>query len=64
MDFEKDEVIEIGLRTIAVNKHDYQDFYSVNDYESYNDTNNLIDEEVTMLTAAKDMIRKENRLMK
>ena len=27
LDFEKDEVIEIGLRTIAVNKHDYQDFY-------------------------------------
>ena len=57
LDFEKDEVIEIGLRTIAVNKHDYQDFYSVKNYESYNDTNNLIDEEVTMLTGiTKDMI--------
>ena len=57
LDFEKDEVIEIGLRTIAVNKHDYQDFYSLKDYESYNDTNNLIDEEVTMLTGiTKDMI--------
>ena len=57
LDFEKDEVIEIGLRTIAVNKLDYQDFYSVKDYESYNDTNNVIDEEVTMLTGiTKDMI--------
>tara|TARA_Y100000768_G_scaffold209036_1_gene157454 strand:+ start:6846 stop:7718 length:873 start_codon:yes stop_codon:yes gene_type:complete len=57
LDFERDEVIEIGLRTIAVNKLDYQDFYSVREYESYNDTHNKIDDEVAMLTGiTKDMI--------
>ena len=57
LDFERDEVIEIGLRTIAVNKNDYRDFFAVKEYSSYNDTNLEVDAEITMLTGiTKDMI--------
>ena len=57
LDFDRDEVIEIGLRTLAVNREDYREFYTVKEYESYNDTENEIDEEVEMLTGiSKDMI--------
>ncbi len=27
LDFDRDEVIEIGLKTLAVNREDYQEFY-------------------------------------
>ena len=57
LDFERDEVIEIGLRTIAVNKNDYREFFAVKEYSSYNDTNLEVDAEITMLTGiTKDMI--------
>ncbi len=50
LDFNDDEVIEIGLKTIAVNRSNFQEYYTVKEYESYNDTENEIDDEVTMLT--------------
>ena len=57
LDFDRDEVIEIGLRTIAVNKKNYKEFYTVKEYESYNDTDLKIDEEITMLTGiTKEMV--------
>ena len=33
-----DEIIEIGVRVLAVNKDNYRDVKAVAEYESYNDT--------------------------
>ena len=38
LSYADDEIIEIGMRTIAVNSDDYQDIKAVLEYESYNDT--------------------------
>ncbi|MAV64014.1 MAG: hypothetical protein CMG00_02360 [Candidatus Marinimicrobia bacterium] len=57
LNYDKDEIIEIGARVIAVNKSDYKDYATVKEYESYNDTDLEIDDEVTLLTGiTKSMI--------
>ena len=61
LDFERDEIIEIGLRMLAINRQDYQNFTTIREYESYNDTELEVDEEITMLTGiTKDMIEGKN----
>ena len=57
LDFVGDEIIEIGIKTIAVNKSDYSDFKAIKAYESYQDTEIEISSEITQLTGiSKDMI--------
>tara|TARA_B100001142_G_scaffold287416_1_gene302972 strand:- start:608 stop:1477 length:870 start_codon:yes stop_codon:yes gene_type:complete len=57
LDFAGDEIIEIGIKTIAVNKSDYRDFKAIKAYESYQDTEIEISPEITQLTGiSKDMI--------
>ena len=57
LDFAADEIIEIGIKTIAVNKADYSDFKAIKAYESYQDTEIEIIPEITQLTGiTKDMI--------
>ena len=57
LDFIIDEIIEIGIKTMAVNKADYSDFKVVKAYESYQDTQIEIIQEITQLTGiSKDMI--------
>ena len=57
LDFAGDEIIEIGIKTIAVNKSDYSDFKAIKAYESYQDTEIEISSEITQLTGiSKDMI--------
>ena len=58
LSFDSDEVIEIGLRTLAVRKDNYSEFSAVKEYSSYNDTEINLDEEIVQLTGiTKDMIR-------
>ena len=57
LDFAADEIIEIGIKTIAINKADYRDFKAIKAYESYQDTEIEIIPEITQLTGiSKDMI--------
>ena len=57
LDFERDQIVEIGLQLIAVNRNDYKEVKNLKEYESYNDTNLEIDEEITQLTGiTKQMI--------
>jgi len=57
LDFQRDEIIEIGIRTVAVNKQDYSEAIAVKAYASYNDTEIELDEEIIQLTGiTKDMI--------
>ncbi len=57
LDFVADEIIEIGIKTIAINKVDYSDFKAIKAYESYQDTEIEIIPEITQLTGiSKDMI--------
>ena len=58
LSFDSDEVIEIGLRTLAVRKDNYNEFLAVKEYSSYNDTEIDLDDEIVQLTGiTKDMIR-------
>ena len=58
LSYSDDEIIEIGVRTLAVNKNNYQDVKAVAEYESYNDTDIEIDEEITQLTGiTKEMVQ-------
>ena len=58
LNYASDEIIEIGMRVLAVNKNDYKDFSSVKEYESYSDTDIEIDDEITLLTGiTKGMIQ-------
>ena len=57
LSYADDEIIEIGMRIVAVHKNNYQDVNAVAEYESYNDTDIVIDEEITQLTGiTKEMI--------
>ena len=57
LSYADDEIIEIGMRTIAVNRDDYQDIKAVLEYESYNDTDIELDQEIILLTGiTKEMI--------
>ena len=58
LDFDSDEIIEVGMRVIAVNRDNYKDVVGVKAYESYNDTEIEIIDEITQLTGiTKEMIR-------
>ena len=58
LSYTDDEIIEIGMRTIAINRDDYQDIKAVLEYESYNDTNIELDSEIILLTGiTKEMIK-------
>ena len=57
LDFVGDEIIEIGIKTVAINKADYSDFKAIKAYESYQDTEIEISSEITQLTGiSKDII--------
>jgi len=57
LDFASDEIIEIGIKTIAVNRLDYSDFKEIKAYESYQDTEIDIIPEITQLTGiTKEMV--------
>ena len=57
-DVEECEVIELAMKVIEINKNDGSELKSVKKYESYNDPDSEISEEITKLTGiSNDMVK-------
>ena len=57
LDYNEDVIIEIGIKTTSFNKDNFKEYFVSRSYESYNDTNKPLDDEVVQLTGiTKDMI--------
>ena len=57
LDYNSDVIIEIGIKTISFNKDNFKEYFVSRAYESYNDTDKPLDDEVVQLTGiTKDMI--------